>query len=81
MLLLPAAAGTDEQRATADRGKAETLGGKTPPCECSTESNYCDTITNPTPNCRLGNCMPYEGCGTLWLYTCNGMCAQGAPIP
>lgn len=68
MLLVPAAAGTDEQRATADRGKAETLGGKTPPCECSTESNYCDTITNPS-------------CGTLWLYTCNGMCAQGAPIP
>lgn len=38
-------------------------------CECSTESDwcfgYCDGI-----NCTAGT-----GCGFLWQYDCNGMCA------
>lgn len=55
--------------------------GRYPPCDCSSESSWCDSITNPTPKCKSGGCTPYDGCGTFWLYMCDGICSQGAPVP
>jgi len=43
-------------------------------CECSTESPWCDWLTNPDPSCHNGGCLPQHGCGTGWSYDCNGMC-------
>ena len=48
-----------------------------PDCDCSTESDWCDWVTNPDPGCKTGfrKCHYYiEGCGTLWQYGCNGLC-------
>ena len=42
-----------------------------PPCECSTESDYCPI----TGYCGAANCSPTQsGCGTIWSYPCNGAC-------
>jgi len=43
------------------------------PCDCSSQSNWCDFVTNPDNNCK-GPCRAQEGCGTLWLYSCDGLC-------
>lgn len=51
-------------------------------CECSTESDWCCAFTQPTcptPTCRASQppfgCTPTSsGCGTFWMYGCNGMC-------
>lgn len=49
-------------------------------CQCSTESNWCDFITNPGPYCRSGGefrCRPIaSGCGFLLMYACDGLCAD-----
>lgn len=42
-------------------------------CNCSSESNWCDFVTNPDNSCK-GPCRAQQGCGTLWLYDCNGLC-------
>jgi hypothetical protein len=49
-------------------------------CDCSTESDWCDTITNPNPKCKAPatpqGCTPRSCCcGTLWLYSCDGLCS------
>jgi len=46
-----------------------------PVCDCSRESDWCDSITNPDLRCSPFNCtrVPDE-CGTFWTYDCNGMC-------
>lgn len=50
------------------------------PCSCSTESDWCDLITNPNPRCRSGGdyrCRPRaSGCGFLLMYACDGLCAE-----
>jgi len=50
------------------------------PCSCSTESDWCDVITNPNPHCRSGGdyrCRPRSsGCGFLLMYACDGLCAE-----
>ena len=46
-------------------------------CSCSTDSDWCDFLTNPNPNCIEGFflCVPRSsGCGTLWTYPCDGIC-------
>lgn len=45
------------------------------PCKCSTDSDWCDWITNPNPYCQEVLCEEQQsGCGTLWLYPCDGIC-------
>jgi len=46
-------------------------------CECSAKSDYCDPFwVNTGTHCDLRKCMPPGGgCGTLYLYKCNGVCA------
>ena len=40
-----------------------------PPCECSTDSDWCSISSY----CSGTNCSPTpSGCGTLWTYPCNG---------
>lgn len=40
-----------------------------PTCECSHSSDYCST------NCFGNGCTVSEyGCGTLWVYSCDGLC-------
>lgn len=40
-----------------------------PSCECSHSSDYCST------NCFGNGCTVSEyGCGTLWVYSCDGLC-------
>ncbi|HEY6320780.1 MAG TPA: bacteriocin fulvocin C-related protein [Thermoanaerobaculia bacterium] len=41
-------------------------------CSCSTDSDWCSGAYS----CWGANCDQSGGCGTLWLYTCNGLCAQ-----
>lgn len=41
-------------------------------CSCSTVSDWC---TKPA-TCLSANCRKVSGCGTLWTYTCDGVCAQ-----
>jgi hypothetical protein len=38
-------------------------------CHCSQTDPYCNTGT-----CRDNGCTTGSGCGTLWLYKCNGVC-------
>lgn len=46
--------------------------GWSDPCECSTSSDWC-SWSRCTAN-ELTRCRPQEGCGTLWDYTCDGLC-------
>ena len=39
-------------------------------CTCSTRSDWCSGETE----CLAGNCQATRGCGTFWLYSCNGEC-------
>lgn len=40
-------------------------------CSCSTESDWCSN-----GGCTSGTCAFFtDGCGTLWWYICNGLCA------
>lgn len=46
-------------------------------CECSVSSDWCSRGNCVAQGCGLGcpTCTPnYDGCGTLWIYQCNGMC-------
>lgn len=44
-------------------------------CNCSTQSDWCDTLTNPFPKCSSqSRCSDSLGCGTLFLYACDGLC-------
>jgi hypothetical protein len=50
-------------------------------CDCSLESDYCDTITGPDGYCFPISVIPIlacdasnYGCGHLWLQSCNGIC-------
>jgi len=46
-----------------------------PECNCSASSNFCDTVTNPFPECENTGCSRSDvGCGWLWLQACNGIC-------
>lgn len=48
----------------------ETLGAT---CECSTESDYCTIVCIYDGR---GRCAHWpDGCGTFWLYPCNGCCS------
>jgi len=55
---------------SAGRGRSD---GFWDDCNCSSESNWCDAVTNPDNSCK-GPCRAQHGCGTLWLYECNGLC-------
>lgn len=39
-------------------------------CGCSQADSYCNA-----GNCRSANCVEGRGCGTLFLFTCNGICS------
>lgn len=41
-------------------------------CTCSSLSDYCDNGMY----CSESLCKHYRGCGTFWLYFCNGLCFQ-----
>jgi len=43
----------------------------TPPCNCSQVSDYCGSGTF----CAAITCVRQTGCGTLWRYACDGLCA------
>ena len=49
-------------------------------CSCSQISSYCDILEHEGPDytyCKTpngGSCVPSEGCGLFWLFTCDGMC-------
>lgn len=43
-------------------------------CSCSSSSDWC----SGNYSCYSANCDQTGGCGTLWLYTCDGLCAQFA---
>lgn len=46
-------------------------------CTCSTASDWCDMFTNVNDTCVAGflECtILMRGCGTLWLYACDGFC-------
>lgn len=45
-------------------------------CNCSSSSNYCSSSWGPSILCDKANkCGKTSwGCGTLWLYSCNGKC-------
>lgn len=52
-----------------------------PWCNCSSSSSYCQPLpTSPTRICccsgRYGNCIPKPYCGTLFAFTCDGMCTD-----
>ncbi len=40
-------------------------------CSCSTASDYC---AGPMYRCRSNSCVRKSGCGTAYVYTCNGQC-------
>ncbi|MEM1206315.1 MAG: bacteriocin fulvocin C-related protein [Acidobacteriota bacterium] len=49
-------------------------------CSCSTESDWCDFLTNPDPECIKDNffCIPRAaGCGLFFQYSCDGICGGG----
>lgn len=46
-------------------------------CSCSTASDWC---TSPA-KCYTANCRRVSGCGTLWQYTCDGLCATIVVVP
>lgn len=58
-----------------ERTAVAQIGGL-PLCSCSTDSDWCDRITNPDPYCaQTIPCIPRVArCGFLWLYDCNGIC-------
>jgi hypothetical protein len=39
-------------------------------CSCSIKSDWCDTICTGNGACDHSA----DGCGTLWLYECDGRC-------
>jgi len=39
-------------------------------CSCSSSSDWC----SGSYSCATANCGQTGGCGTLWLYTCDGVC-------
>jgi len=41
-----------------------------PSCSCSTHSDWCNTVCTGTGSCEHSD----SGCGTLWMYDCNGQC-------
>ena len=41
-----------------------------PDCSCSTSSDWCNTVCTGTGSCEHSE----SGCGTFWLYPCNGQC-------
>lgn len=47
----------------------------TPECDCSSDSDWCNGVTNPTPKCKAARCTMVDGCGTFWLYVCDGLCS------
>jgi hypothetical protein len=45
--------------------------GPPPNCSCATQSNYC----SPNKFCGSAQCTTTpSGCGTFWLYSCDGQC-------
>ena len=47
----------------------ETLEKNIPNCSCSRISDWCANRCSPAV------CMPVNGCGTFWQYTCDGKCS------
>jgi len=45
-------------------------GGANPYCKCSSKIDYCSGFGK----CTSGGCDGVDGCGTLFLYQCNGQC-------
>jgi hypothetical protein len=46
-----------------------------PNCACSQESDWCNWVTNPDPDCKSVLCREQNsGCGTFWVYPCDGIC-------
>lgn len=43
-------------------------------CDCTQEHDWCNDLTNPNYMCGNVRCVLHYGCGTLWLYTCDGIC-------
>lgn len=61
-----------EQTASSGRSKRR-LTPNIPYCECSTVSDFCLTGYK----CVQGGCyFTSEGCGTLWSYSCIGLCIK-----
>lgn len=50
-------------------------------CKCSTDSDWCD-VPVAAGTCS-GDCglSTSSGCGTLWGYSCNGICVFNVPPP
>jgi hypothetical protein len=41
----------------------------------SQESDWCNWVTNPDPDCKSVLCREQNsGCGTFWVYPCDGIC-------
>lgn len=54
--------------------KRRALGRRARDCTCSTDDNYCSDARY----CQweAGDCKFNNGCGTLWLEECDGMCVK-----
>lgn len=59
------------QKMIANTGASSVSG-----CDCSSSSSYCSSSWGPTIKCdQAKKCGSSKwGCGTLWLYSCNGKC-------
>lgn len=64
------------------KGTVTTLGGTSGPsvlsCNCSQSSDWCMSDDNGSDEgCRTRSCKSSSvGCGTIWLYGCNGLCVK-----
>ena len=64
----------DPSRRPPSKGMGDVIGGT---CECSTDSDYCDTGLHYGGGyyCNPGFCFSGGNkCGTLFLFECDGMC-------
>ncbi|MCU0616627.1 MAG: bacteriocin fulvocin C-related protein [Gemmatimonadaceae bacterium] len=59
-------------RAIATLGRAETRSQSSPPldCSCSRQSDWCSAGAD----CESLSCNVVSGCGTVWMYNCDGLC-------
>lgn len=59
-----------------------TIGGGTPGpaaslnCSCSQRSDWCMNDDGTYVHCKGTSCDESSGCGTLWLFKCNGRCSR-----
>ncbi len=61
--------GGETQTLIATLGPPEAAAARKKDCQCSTKSDYCPAGCIGSDDCRH-----VSGCGTGWVYTCNGWC-------